>query len=180
MQLVGHGGASPYEGETLHEDGCLRQSLRCFHSDHDPIVGDCISSVPFAVKVPMPQNLALNRVALACMQPGVLRRLLLFETSARVALANALLPHTDALIRSAISDAVDSASPSAAFGWADVSASEAEAGMVSLSCSLSSLLVVVPGHPEVGPFVLLNGLRKARLDSALARRDQCPIHSLAP
>ena len=60
---------------------------------------------------------------------GVLRRLPLFVVAARAALCNHLLPHTDALLRSAITDAVESAGPNAISGWADLPPAEAEEGM---------------------------------------------------
>lgn len=91
----------------------------------------------------------------------MLRRLPLFLSSARVALANRLLPHTDALIRSAITDMAESSGPTAVYGWADLPPAEAEEGMVNACRSLAGILVVVPGHPERGPFFLISGLLKA-------------------
>lgn len=91
----------------------------------------------------------------------MLRRLPLFIASARVALANRLLPHTDALIRSAITDAVESTGPTAVYGWSELPQQEAEEGMISACRSLAALLVVVPGHPERGPFFIISGLLKA-------------------
>ena len=77
-------------------------------------------------------------------------RMTLLTHCAEVALRNQCLPQTDAFLKAAISLLPELPSPS--------SETDAEERVADMLRPLLSLLLVVPGHPEIGPFYLVQGL----------------------
>jgi len=83
---------------------------------------------------------------------SILRRLNLFLETAEVALQNALVSHTEGLLKKAISSLQEIQSKDELRNIGD------EEGIVTFVQKLAAFLVVVPGHPTLGAFYLLKGL----------------------
>jgi len=83
---------------------------------------------------------------------SILRRLNLFLETAEVALQNALVSHTEGLLKKAISSLQEIQSKDELRNIGD------EEGIVAFVQKLAAFLVVVPGHPTLGAFYLLKGL----------------------
>jgi hypothetical protein len=83
---------------------------------------------------------------------SVVPRIHLFLETAQAALMNAMLSHTEGLLKAALTCLQDVPSSR------DLKAKEFEEGISSFLHELSSFLVVVPGHPELGAFYILRGL----------------------
>ena len=85
------------------------------------------------------------------------KRLALFRLCSVVALRNRLLPQTDTFLKAAIQLIADVP----AFEKIDHKKVPTEGKLISTLLSLMSTFVVVPGHPEHGPFYLVKGLINA-------------------
>lgn len=95
--------------------------------------------------------LAYAHVSIAAVQDKVWQ-LNTMVLAAQQALALGLLSHTDSFLKGAINLIVDiPALPNP----------PTDAALVSSIASLTSLLILVPGHPEHGPFYLVQGLLNA-------------------
>jgi len=90
----------------------------------------------------------------------VVGRLYLYLLSGLVALQNQALPQADSLFRSAITLIQDVPTVLEV----DSQVKTSEDSLVSYLQYFSSLLVVIPGHPEYGPFYLIKGLLKVIQD----------------
>ncbi|XP_057871562.1 uncharacterized protein LOC131077967 isoform X1 [Cryptomeria japonica] len=83
---------------------------------------------------------------------SILKRLHLFLETAEVALQNALLSHTEGLLKTAISCLQEIQNID------DLKDRELGEGIVAFIQKLSAFLIVLPGHPTQGAFYLLKGL----------------------
>lgn len=92
-------------------------------------------------------------------------RLWLYLLSAQVALLNLSLPQADSLLKAAIT-LIPEVPPSIEDGIRMIST---EPQLVEFLKSFISALVVVPGHPEQGPFYLVKGLIKVIRDYPWAK-----------
>jgi len=86
----------------------------------------------------------------------VVGRLYLYLLAGQVALQNQALPQADSLFRSAITLIQDVPTVLEV----DSQIKTSEDSLVSFLHYFASLLVVIPGHPEYGPFYLIKGLLK--------------------
>ncbi|KAH9322310.1 hypothetical protein KI387_016949, partial [Taxus chinensis] len=91
---------------------------------------------------------------------SILKRLNLFLETAEVALQNALLSHTEGLLKTAITCLQEIQSID------ELRDGDLEEGIVAFIQKLSAFLIVVPGHPTLGAFFILKGLLTL-LDSQL-------------
>ena len=89
----------------------------------------------------------------------VFRRLYLFLQCGQVALMNNCLPQTDTFFKAAISEIPDI--PKTYSVQFQSSKTSTEPKLIEFIESFLASLVVVPGHPEHGPFYLISGLRNA-------------------
>ena len=90
---------------------------------------------------------------------NVFRRLYLFLHCGQVALINGCLPQTDTFFKAAISIIPDI--PQSTNYDYDRQRLPSEPRLLEFFKSFLSSLIIVPGHPEHGPFYLIKGLRNA-------------------
>lgn len=95
--------------------------------------------------------ISFNEVTIPCVE-SILRRLYLFLETAEVALQNALVSHTEGLLKTAISSLQEIQTNNELRSIGD------EEGIVVFVQKLAAFLIVVPGHPTLGAFYLLNDL----------------------
>eukprot|EP00943_MAST-04B_sp_MAST-4B-sp1_P004146 g4146.t1 len=89
----------------------------------------------------------------------VFRRLYLFLQCGQVALMNNCLPQTDTFFKAAISEIPDV--PKSYIAPYQSSQTSSEPMLMEFVKTFLASLIVVPGHPEHGPFYLVSGLRNA-------------------
>jgi len=87
----------------------------------------------------------------------VMRKLQLLLLLAQVSLLNQCLPHTDTFLKAAIS-LIPELQP---FEEVDGRRVHTEDKLLAYMRSLFSTLIIAPGHPEHGPFYIVNGLLNA-------------------
>jgi hypothetical protein len=108
---------------------------------------------------------------------GVAARLRLFLTAAEAALLNGLVQQADGLVRSAITDAQESTGATAVGGWTDLTPHNAEKVAIAFVRRCSSLLVVLPGHPEKGPLYIARGLVRVMETFPWSPQSDAPVHA---
>eukprot|EP00899_Mesostigma_viride_P011868 jgi/Mesvir1/20682/Mv14892-RA.3 len=96
---------------------------------------------------------------------SALTRIRLYTAAAEVSLLNGLVPQAEALVQAAIA-CLQEATGAETDPWKAATAAElevasAEEELLSLLAKLAGLFLVLPGHPENGPFVLLRSLVSA-------------------
>eukprot|EP01104_Vermistella_antarctica_P020482 TRINITY_DN876_c0_g2_i1.p1 TRINITY_DN876_c0_g2~~TRINITY_DN876_c0_g2_i1.p1 ORF type:complete len:997 (+),score=297.01 TRINITY_DN876_c0_g2_i1:71-3061(+) len=103
--------------------------------------------------------IAFNYITIPTME-DVFRRLNLYVVAAEVALVNQSLPQADALLKSAITLVQEIP----ATMDVEFQVRSTEEPLVAFLQHVSALFVVLPGHPEHGPFYLVKGLVKVLSD----------------